>query len=76
MFLLSPISMPEEEQNLGLSHQESALLFINTLQKELVKSNTSTNAPATTRRDKTGGQISRLQARKSNTPPRGEEARK
>jgi hypothetical protein len=74
MFFPLALSMPEEEQNQGLSHQDSALLFIRMLQDELAKSNTSTTAPATLRRDKTGGQISRLLARKSTTPSTGEEA--
>jgi len=62
--------MPKEEK--GLSHQDSALLFINSLQHELAKQNMSTSAPATPLRDKTGGQISRLKERKA-TPPRDHE---
>jgi hypothetical protein len=64
--MFCPFSMPNEDK--GLSHQDSALLFINALQNELAKTNTSTNAPATARRDTTGGQISRLKERKA-TPP-------
>jgi hypothetical protein len=65
--------MPEEDE--GLSHQDSALLFIRSLQNELAKQNTSTGAPATPLRDKTGGQISRLKERKA-TPPRDREGGK
>ena len=64
------VNMPNENES--LSHQDSALLFITTLQTELAKINTSTSAPATARRDATGGQICRLKERKS-TPPQSQE---
>lgn len=62
--------MPNENES--LSHQDSALLFITALQTELAKTNMSTGASATARRDATGGQISRLKERKS-TPAQSQE---